>query len=87
MKLNERIASMRLALNETQEEFGARFGVSRKSVMRWEQATTHIKYPTKLVEWLITVNICETCDGTGYVFNAKDSSEPVQSTTESTAEA
>lgn len=72
MELNERIASIRTALGETQDEFGARFGVSRKSVIRWERATLTIKYPKRLVEWLVTLHICETCNGTGYRFSAKD---------------
>lgn len=43
---------VRMALGESQGQFGARFGKTRRTVIRWEQTEAHLSewhYPSRLV--------------------------------------
>jgi transcriptional regulator with XRE-family HTH domain len=65
------VKTARLSLNETQEKFAARFGVSTNTVSRWETGIYSV--PLDVVDWLlrdtkdIDFRVCPRCAGRGLI--------------------
>ena len=68
-EFKERIKLARLALRETQLEFGNRFGVTGTAVSLWEGGIREAPYRVLyfVEEALENIKKCPTCKGTGII--------------------